>query len=187
MSPSGSRIFKVLVEISAWRWFVNRPALLFFVLLSGTLAGPVLAQVPACRPDQVTFMTDSAPVDIQIEVADDEAERAQGLMYRRDLPTQRGMLFIYDSPRAVSFWMRNTLIPLDMIFLDARGMVRHIHENARPLDETPVPGAVVGDPDPERLMVLEIGGGEARRLGIQPGQAMAFPGLDQSIAAQPCR
>lgn len=141
----------------------------------------------ACDPGQAIFATEgSAPLSVTVEIADDPAERAQGLMFRRSLAPQHGMLFIYDTPQPSSFWMRNTLIPLDIIFMDATGRIRRIHENARPLDETPIPGAAVGDPDPLRLMVLEIGGGEAARLGLAVGQAMAHPALDPKTAAISC-
>lgn len=97
------------------------------------------------------------------------------------------MLFVYPEPQPVSFWMRNTLIPLDLIFFDETGVIRHIHRNARPLDETPIPGAAIGDPRPDRLMVLEIAGGEAARLGLAAGQQLAHPALDRAGAAWPCR
>ena len=82
--------------------------------------------------------------------------------------------------------MRNTLIPLDMIFIDARGEVRHVHPMARPLDETPIPGAAADDPSPERLMVLEVRGGDAARLGIVPGMTLSHPLLPQGTALAPC-
>ncbi|SNR45608.1 DUF192 domain-containing protein [Paracoccus sediminis] len=141
----------------------------------------------ACAPDRVIFETPGGPVPIAVEVADDDAERARGLMYRRTLSEGTGMLFIYDDPRTVSFWMRNTYIPLDLVFLDQGGVIRHIRRNAVPLDETPIPGAAAGDPEPERQMVLEIGGGEADRLGLAVGQPMAHPRLAQDLAALPCR
>ena len=140
-----------------------------------------------CQPDRVILGGADRQVELSVEIADDPAERAQGLMFRRDMPAGRGMLFIYEFPQPVSFWMRNTLIPLDMIFMDAQGSIRHIRHAAVPLDETPIPGHVDGDPEPERLMILEIAGGEADRLGLQEGMAMAFPGLDQSRAAAPCQ
>lgn len=156
------------------------------LILVTALGSDVTAQpVNQCQPDVALFP--EAGVAIRIEIADDPAERAQGLMYRENLAPQTGMLFIYESPRPASFWMKNTLIPLDMIFMDARGTIRHIHPSAVPLDLTPVPGNRPDDPDPNRLMVLEIGGGEAARLGLREGIAMAFAGLDQSRAAQPCR
>ena len=140
----------------------------------------------ACAPDQAVFDTPGGVVRFDVEIADDSAERARGLMYRRELPEGQGMLFIYEDPQPVAFWMKNTLIPLDLIFMDATGLVRHIHPMARPLDETAIPGALPGDPVPTRLMVLEIAGGEAARLGLSPGVTMAHPRLDQQRAALPC-
>lgn len=125
-------------------------------------------------------------LSFDVEVADTPEERARGLMYRKSVPAGTGMLFIYEQSQPVSFWMRNTLVPLDMLFLDERGVIRHIHRNATPLDETPVPGAVVGDPSPNRLMVLEIAGGEADRFGLKEGQILAHPSIDQSKAAFLC-
>ncbi|WP_347138520.1 DUF192 domain-containing protein [Paracoccus sp. SSK6] len=162
----------------------NRAALAALLLWSGVLEAA--ASDVACSPGSVVFQTGRDPVTVRVEIADDEAERAQGLMFRRKLDRGTGMLFIYDSPRAVGFWMRNTYVPLDLVFLDRTGVIRHIHRNAVPLDETPLPGAAPGDPRPERLMVLEIGGGEADRLGLAVGQPMAHPRLQQDLAALPC-
>lgn len=169
---------------------------LALALLLGFTAGqlppvPAVAEAPAaalaCQSDLAIFLRpDAEPLAFRVEIADTEAARARGLMFRRELPRGTGMLFIYDSPRPVSFWMRNTLIPLDLVFMDAAGVIRHIHPNAVPLDETPIPGAAAGDPDPARLMVLEIAGGDARALGLAVGQAMAHPRLDPEIAAAPC-
>ena len=144
------------------------------------------ALAASCKPDRAIFSGSGNQIELTVEIADDDAERAQGLMFRRELPAGQGMLFIYDSPRPVSFWMRNTLIALDMIFIDARGEVRHVHSMARPLDETPIPGAAPTDPAPERRMVLEVAGGEAARLGIVPGMALSHPRLPQAGALAPC-
>lgn len=141
----------------------------------------------SCRADTAIFLTADGPLPIQVEIADTDAKRAQGLMFRKELAPQSGMLFIYDPPQRMSFWMRNTLIPLDLIFIDEAGVVRHIHADARPLDETSIPGAGLGDPDPLRKMVVEIAGGEAQRLGIRPGMAMAHPSIEQLRAAAPCK
>ncbi len=151
-----------------------------------TNSSPSQALAVDCRPDLALFQGRGATIAVPVEIADTAEERARGLMFRRDLPAGQGMLFIYDSPQPVSFWMRNTLIALDMIFIDARGQVRHIHPMARPLDETAVPGAAPGDPAPDRLMVLEVPGGDAARLGIFPGMALAHPRLPQAAALAPC-
>ena len=90
-------------------------------------------------------------------------------MFVEDLPRGEGMLFAYNSPQPVAFWMRNTLIPLDMIFLSPEGVVTRVHERAVPGDETPIPG---GD---EVQFVLEINGGLARALGIAEGSEARHP------------
>lgn len=164
-------------------------AALLMMLAAPVAAQPVVTAADAqCSQDAALIRTapDKA-LSFDIEVVDTPESRAQGLMFRRNLPAGQGMLFIYPEPQPVSFWMRNTLIPLDLLFFDEGGVIRHIHDNARPLDETPIPGAAVGDPQPDRLMVLEIAGGEAARLGLAPGQQLAHPSLDADTAAWPCR
>lgn len=141
------------------------------------LAAPAGA---ACDPGLVEIRGPAGAARFHVEIADTEAERVQGLMERKSLPASSGMLFVYDRPQPVAFWMRNTLIPLDMIFVDATGVVQGVHEGARPRDETPIPG-----PGPV-LAVLEINGGLARRLGIAPGAQMRHPAFDPATAAWSC-
>ncbi|MDW4497551.1 DUF192 domain-containing protein [Sulfitobacter sp. D35] len=133
-----------------------------------------------CREDTVFLKGDWGQARFSVEIADDAAEQAQGLMHRDSLPISSGMLFVYDRPQSLSFWMRNTLIPLDMLFLDATGTVRHIHAMAVPLDETPIHG---GD---GLTHVLEINGGLAERMGITEGSVMRHPSFDASDAAWSC-
>ncbi|WP_299360977.1 DUF192 domain-containing protein [uncultured Paracoccus sp.] len=140
----------------------------------------------SCQEDVAILVSESGEIPVRVEIADDADERARGLMHRTSLPPGQGMLFIYSSPQQVAFWMKNTLIPLDLLFIDAAGRVRHIHPNARPHDLTSIPGATEDDPSPERLMVLEIGGGEAARLGLTTGSILRHPRLPQHIAAAPC-
>jgi uncharacterized protein len=90
------------------------------------------------------------------------------------------MLFVYPAPQPATFWMANTLIPLDMIFADEKGVVRRVHSMAVPGDLTSISGG------PGVLAVLEINGGLASRLGIVPGSELRHPALDQTIAAWPC-
>ena len=99
----------------------------------------------------------------QVEIARTQAEQARGLMFRKSLAPDRGMLFIYKRPQPAAYWMKNTLIPLDIIFIQPDGRILSIVRNARPHDETPLPsgGLVLG--------VLEIAGGRAAQLGILPG------------------
>lgn len=133
-----------------------------------------------CAPDQVTVKGSFGEARFTVDVADDAAERAQGLMNVPQMPRSKGMLFIFDPPRTVAFWMKNTLIPLDMIFTDRTGRIRHIHENAVPHDETPIPGGagVYG--------VLEINGGLARQFGFEVGDALQHPLFGGGPAALPC-
>lgn len=143
----------------------------------GLLTGMAAAQ---CRPDLATIRAPSGLFRFEVEVADDAAERASGLMHRADLPRFGGMLFLYEREEEVSFWMKNTLIPLDMIFLDATGTVRHVHAHARPGDLTPIPS------QGPALAVLEVNGGLAAELGIGPGSVMRHPAFAANRAAWPC-
>lgn len=133
-----------------------------------------------CRDDTVDLRGPWGQVRFTVELALTPEEQARGLMFRENLPRGAGMLFLYDRPSSVSFWMRNTLISLDMIFVDATGTVTRVHHEAVPLDETPIPG---GD---GVLAVLEINGGLARRFGVAAGSELRHPRLPQDRAAWPC-
>ena len=104
-----------------------------------------------------------------VEVVDNDADRAKGLMYRRELPEGRGMLFDFHRDQEVSFWMQNTYIPLDMIFIRGDGRILRIEENTEPLSTRMIPsrGTV--------RAVLEVIGGTSRKLGIAPGDRVASP------------
>ena len=104
-----------------------------------------------------------------VEVVATDAEREKGLMYRRDLPEGRGMLFDFQTEQPVAFWMKNTLIPLDMVFIAADGTVRHVHANAVPMSTDTIPSEAAV------RAVLEINGGTARLLGIKPGDKVKHP------------
>ena len=134
----------------------------------------------ACSEDRLELRGDFGSVRFRVVVADTPQARAQGLMHVPEMPRLSGMLFVYERPQSVSFWMENTLIPLDMIFADETGVVRRIHENAVPLDRTPIPG---GD---DIQYVLEINGGMAATLGLSEGDQMRHPAIAQDLAAWPC-
>ena len=103
----------------------------------------------------------------------DTAEtRARGLMYRQELGPDAGMLFDFFEERPVSFWMRNTFIPLDMLFIASDGTIRNIHINARPHDPTSIPS---GGPV---QFVLEIPGGRSKELGIKAGDTVTHDRID---------
>ena len=99
----------------------------------------------------------------RVEIADNAATRERGLMFRRSLGPDAGMLFDFKTAQNVAFWMKNTLIPLDMVFIDQHGVVVNVAAKATPMSETNIPsdGPVVG--------VLEIRGGRAAEIGVQAG------------------
>ena len=103
-----------------------------------------------------------------VEVAATPEQQERGLMFRKSLAGDRGMIFPYDPPQDVSFWMENTLIPLDIIFIRADGTIVRITK-AKELDETPLPA---GEPI---AVVLEIRGGRAAELGIKEGDVASWP------------
>ncbi|PTX05077.1 DUF192 domain-containing protein [Pararhodobacter aggregans] len=156
-------------------------------LVGGVLTGfiaLVMMAVPAlaseCREDRVQLRSAQGTAAFTVEIADTDAERAQGLMHVASMPRFNGMLFVFDRPQRAVFWMENTLIPLDMLFIDEQGVVQAVHENAVPLDRTPIDGG-------EGIRyVLEINGGMASRLHLAPGAELRHPAIAQDLAAWPC-
>jgi len=133
----------------------------FFAVLA------VAAPLAACSDEgKLVLHTASGDHTFSVEVVDNPETRAQGLMFRQELADDAGMLFDFKQEREVAFWMRNTFIPLDMIFVGADGVVKTIHVNARPQDPTSIPSQV-----PVQF-VLEIPGGRSVELGLQPGDTM---------------
>ena len=149
-------------------------ALLSAVLL---LAHPAAA---ACAPDAVDIRGPFGQARFNVELADTPDERAKGLMFREAMPRASGMLFLYPVPQRAQFWMKNTLIPLDMVFIDAAGRVARVHPDARPQDLTPIDGGE------GVAAVLEINGGLAARLGLAAGDELRHPAFDGPAAAWPC-
>lgn len=143
--------------------------------------GTASAASAACAPDTVELRGPSGSVSrFHVEVADDGAERSRGLMFRDSMAKSAGMLFVYDEPQHATFWMKNTLIPLDMIFADETGTVTRVHAKAKPQDVTLIDGG-----EGVRF-VLEINGGLAGPLGIAEGAVMRSPLIVQATAAWPC-
>jgi uncharacterized membrane protein (UPF0127 family) len=116
----------------------------------------------------VVVQSERGPVTFQAEVVDTPAARQRGLMFREYLPEATGMLFVFPSESPRSFWMRNTLIPLDMIFVKADKTILGIVENTEPKTDRPrsVPGS--------SQFVLELSGGSASRYRLQSGQNLLF-------------
>jgi uncharacterized membrane protein (UPF0127 family) len=144
-----------------------RPAALAaFIAVSGGAA--------AQQPDRLALTVETAegPHTLQVEVADTPQARSTGLMYRRTLDPDHGMLFDFGGEQPVSMWMKNTYIPLDMVFIGSDRRVRHIAQQTTPLSER-----TVESPMPVRY-VLEIKGGRGAELGIAPGDMVSGPAIE---------
>jgi uncharacterized protein len=117
----------------------------------------------AAGTDTIEIVSSTGVHPFSVELATNEAERSVGLMYRKSLPEGHGMLFDFQYPQPVAFWMHNTYISLDMVFIGADGHIVRIAENAKPMSDTLIPsgGMVRG--------VLEVIAGTARKLGIKAG------------------
>ncbi len=136
------------------------------------LATAMLISLPlaACSDEtRLVVQSENGEHAFTVEVVDTPETRAQGLMYRQELADDAGMLFDFREERPVSFWMRNTYIPLDMLFIEADGTILNIHVNARPHDTTSIPS------DGPVQFVLEIPGGRSDELGIAAGDTVEHP------------
>jgi uncharacterized protein len=140
-------------------------ALAFVVFLAASAS--VLAQ--AGERDSLEIVTSTGRHAFQVEIADNDATRERGLMDRRFMAADHGMLFEFDREAPVSFWMKNTYIPLDMIFIAPSGVVTHIAANAEPLSERVIPS---GNPC---IAVLELNGGMAASIGLKVGDKVRHP------------
>ena len=143
------------------------------LLLVSFLAGPVqfaaradLQQFPT---SELTIISATGPHRFKVELAETPAQMTQGLMFRTSLAPDAGMLFDYKQPTAATMWMRNTLIPLDMLFVDAQGRIVNIHQRAVPQSLDVIAAAA-----PVRA-VIELNGGTASRLGIKAGDRVIHP------------
>ncbi|QPM89832.1 DUF192 domain-containing protein [Pseudooceanicola algae] len=132
-----------------------------------------------CRDDRVEIRSENGVSRFRVELAQTPQERATGLMHRDSMATGAGMFFIFQAPHSASFWMHDTLIPLDILFIDPTGRVNVI-QTGQPLDDTSLPGG------PNVQYVLEINGGLSDRMGIAPGDVLRHPALDPTLAAWPC-
>ena len=149
-----------------------RPAVFAaFLAFAGLWAGNLAAQTPGPRTE-LTVATKAGPQKFEVEIANDDRERALGLMFRRSMAEDEGMLFDFGAEEPASFWMRNTYIPLDMLFIKADGTIESIAERTTPLSEKSVPSK-----GPVRY-VLEINGGASDTLGIAPGDKISGPALE---------
>lgn len=124
---------------------------------------------PTYPKSSLTIETSTGTHKLDIELATSLAQRSYGLMHRKELAQDAGMLFVYDDTDIVTMWMKNTHLPLDMIFMDAQGTVKHIVENA-----TPYSIDIISSQVPV-VAVLEVNAGTAKRLGIKQGDKLHHP------------
>ena len=138
-------------------------AVIFFLAASASVP------VQGSALDSLEIVTATGRHAFQVEIADNDATREHGLMDRRYMAPDHGMLFEFDREEPVSFWMKNTYIPLDMIFIAPSGVVTHIAANAEPLSERVIPS---GSPC---IAVLELNGGMAASIGLKVGDKVRHP------------
>ncbi len=137
-----------------------------------------IALRPAGLRSQALVTFDKSSLEIEtktgthkftVEMAVSDRQQAQGLMFRRSMAPNAGMLFDYKRPTRITMWMKNTYIPLDMIFIGADGRINNIAQRTVPLSEATIPSRG------RALAVLEVNGGTASRLGIKPGDRVIHP------------
>jgi len=145
--------------------FVIWAVFLFSALLG---AEPALQDLSTFPKGQVTVRSANGPQYFDVWIADSPDRHRQGLMFVRDLPTSQGMLFVNEAPRVVSFWMKNTFIPLDILFFDVRGRLVAVFENTTPQSLDPI------GPDEPVKWILELRGGESAKRGFKRGDVMQY-------------
>ena len=143
-----------------------RRHLLLLVLLVATVPAWALETFGT---SELTVQTASGPQKFSIELALTDAQMEQGLMFRRSMPANAGMLFDFKTPTNVTMWMKNTVIPLDMLFLDPQARIIDIHERAVPFSTD-----IIASKMPARY-VIELNGGTVGRLGIKIGDQVTSP------------
>jgi uncharacterized membrane protein (UPF0127 family) len=146
-------------------------AVLFTGLAAACSHGTTSSSNGSTQP-MVIFSAQGQETRVQVELARTEPERQRGLMFRQALVPGHGMLFLFERPQPLHFWMKNTYIPLDMIFIDDKKRVVYVEENAEPLTLTP------RGPDVDAQFVLEVPGGWARAHGVGPGMEVRFTNVD---------
>jgi uncharacterized membrane protein (UPF0127 family) len=125
----------------------------------------------AASGSTIVLKTETGDHSFDIEVMTTFQERARGLMFRRSLPENSGMLFLYDRPEPAAMWMKNTFIPLDMVFIAPGGTVHRIEKNTEPFSTETISS------DGSIIAVLELNAGAADRIKLKPGDRVIYPGL----------
>lgn len=122
-----------------------------------------------CHAETLTIKTKTGNVELDVEIARTQGELQKGLMYREQVPPKTGMLFLYEMPHILRMWMKNTYVPLDMLFVNPKGIILHIHSYAEPLSLKTIASPT------QAKAVLEIGGGQAKTLNLCVGDRLYHP------------
>ncbi|WP_420962299.1 DUF192 domain-containing protein [Brucella sp. IR073] len=145
--------------------------LLLFLIVLPAHAQRIEPMRLAVDAHPLVFETAKGKKSLEVEIADTDAERMRGLMYRTDLPENRAMLFVFDETQPVMMWMKNTPLPLDMVFLAKDGTIATIRENTEPFSETIISSIVPA------AFVVELRAGTAKRLGLAIGEHVRHPAI----------
>lgn len=151
--------------------FRQLPAVPLLALAFALASAAALAQ--ALPRSELLLVSGSSQFRFEVEVADDPSERAKGLMFRESLADNAGMLFLYPEPQEVEFWMKNTPLSLDMVFVRQDGTIARIAERTTPFSEEMIPSGE------EVSAVLEVKGGMTRQLGIAVGDRLRHPAFSE--------
>ncbi len=149
------------------RLSVTRAALAALAIIGVVTMAPAFGDA-VFKHASVKIETKNGPVLLDVEVAGTEQQREHGLMFRRSLPENGGMIFLFDSEQAITMWMKNTYIPLDMVFIGDDWRIVHIAHDTEPLSTDIIPSVHPAS------RVLEIAGGQAAKLGLAPGDTVSL-------------
>lgn len=143
-------------------WLALVPALL-------AMSGAVAQEPVPFERAELTIETADGARRFVVELALNSQQKSRGLMFRREMASDAGMLFVYERPQVITMWMRNTFIPLDMLFIAADGRIAHIAPRTVPRSDKTISSRA------RVLGVLELNGGAARRFGISVGDRVVYP------------
>lgn len=156
-------------SVNFWKPAVVALALALAAPAMTTAFAPAAAEPAAAALEPLSISTASGRHAFEVEVMRTEEGRERGLMFRRSMPADHGMLFDFDGERVIDMWMKNTFIPLDMIFIGRAGKVVAVLENTEPMSERILSSRVPA------LRVLEVNAGTAARIGLEIGDAVTAP------------
>ena len=145
------------------------PRAFLVALLAAALCAVALSARAGAKVEPLDIITSTGAHHYEVEVADDDASRERGLMYRHEMAANHGMLFEFPTRAPVTFWMKNTYLPLDMVFIDADGTVRGVYEHAKPLSEKLISSGV------PVVAVLELNADQAFDIHLKAGDKVRFP------------